>query len=201
VLEYPYNGVPRVVSLVFGFLGDKPYFSVHPFSGMIFMPRCSDGRIARNFLLIFMLTAAPCTWAQGGESISLFVKTTVYPFDSTQPSGHGKVEATLRYSKGAPIPGQVIELNSAVGTFSCKLPDILNEVDSSSSDNACFTTGKDGKIIVYLINIPFNSQGTVTASCEFNGIAVKASSTFWVKKMVVKKYKAKKNPRNKILPG
>jgi hypothetical protein len=189
-----------VYSIVFGFLDDKPYFSNHPFFGMIFMLYCSKGSPVKKLLLIFAIFTAPCTWAQGGESISLFVKTTVYPFDSTQLSGHGKVEATLRYSKGAPIPGQVIQLNSAVGTFSCKLPDIVNEVDSSSSDNSCFSTGKDGKVLVYLINIPFNSQGMVTASCEFNGIAVKASSTFWVKKMLVKKYKSKKNLRTKIQP-
>jgi hypothetical protein len=155
---------------------------------------CSgDGCPVKKLLLIFALLAAPCAWAQGGESISLFVKTTVYPFDSTDLFGHGKVEAALRYTKGAPIPGQVIHLGAAVGTFSCKLPDIESEADSSSSDNSCYSTGKDGKIIVYLINIPFNSQGTVTASCEYNGIAVKASSTFWVKKMVVKKIKPKKN--------
>jgi hypothetical protein len=186
ILQYYY------LTILFGFFNNKPYFSVHPLSGMFHMLRSIEGRLVGKLLLAFMLLAAPCAWAQGGESISLYVKTTVYPFDSTAMFGHGKVEATLRYTKGAPIPGQEIQLNTGFGVFSCKLPDIENLVDSSSSDTSCFRTGNDGKILVYLINIPFNSQGVVMASCVYNGIAVKATSTFWIKRMVVTKMKSKK---------
>ena len=94
----------------------------------------------------------------------------MYPSDSADRYGHGKVEAFLRYKEGAPIPNQTIQLESWCGNFSCKLPDIENEVDSSSGDESCFTTGKDGKILVYIINIPFNSQGIITAACTFDDV-------------------------------
>jgi hypothetical protein len=130
--------------------------------------------------------------SHAGLAISLSVKTFVYPSDSFDQSGHGKVEAFLRYKDGAPIPNQRIEFSSTSGNFSCKLPDIENEVDSSSSDESCFTTGKDGKILVYIINIPFNSQGMVTASCTYDDVSVKATGTYWIKRMLLSKMAGKK---------
>jgi hypothetical protein len=141
----------------------------------------------KKLLLIFVLFAAPCAWAQGGEAISLYIKTSVYPCDSQDQVGHGKVEATLRYKNGAPIPNQVVLLTTTCGNLSCKLPDIENEVDSGSTDITCYTTGKDGRILVYLVNIPFNAEGRVAATCHYKDLTVQASSTYWVKRYLVKK--------------
>jgi hypothetical protein len=151
----------------------------------------------RYFAVLFLLVVAAGAGAQGrqsGDAITLYVKTTVYPYDSLDKVGHGKVEAQLKTKSGFGIPGQEIELSSTCGTFSCKLPDIENEVDSSSSaDNSCFFTGKDGKIVVYLINIPFNSQGSVAASCSYRDMEVRATCTFWITKTLVKTNKSRKN--------
>ncbi len=153
----------------------------------------------RNLVLACILCTAAATWPQSsnaGMALSLFVKTSVYPSDTADRFGHGKVEATFRYKDGAPLPNQEIQLSTTCGVFSCKLPDIENEVDSASFDESCCTTGKDGKILVYLINIPFNSQGAVTASCTYSDVSVKATSTFWIKRMpkslAAKKSKIKK---------
>jgi hypothetical protein len=141
--------------------------------------------------MLLACTALPHT-CRAGMAISLSVKTFVYPSDSADRYGHGKVEAVLRYKEGAPIPNQEIQLTSTCGVFSCKLPDIENEVDSSSADESCLTTGKDGKILVYLITIPFNSQGLVTATCTFDDVSVKATGTFWIKRMAVPRAAGKK---------
>ena len=141
---------------------------------------------------LLMLAGVCAQNSHAGLSISLSVKTFVYPSDSFDQFGHGKVEAFLRYKEGAPIPNQRIELASTCGNFSCKLPDVENEVDSSSSDESCFTTGRDGKILVYIINIPFNSQGVVTASCTYDDVSVKATGTFWIKRMLLSKMAGKK---------
>jgi hypothetical protein len=138
-------------------------------------------------IAMLALLVAAAAWAQGGEEIRLFVRTSVYPCDSMDQNGHGKVEATLCYTGGAPISNQVIVLSTTCGNFSCKLPDLENEVDSFSSDISCYTTGKDGKILVYLVNIPFNAEGRVTATCHYKEMTVQASSTYWVKRFVVKK--------------
>lgn len=138
-------------------------------------------------IVMLVLLAAAAAWAQGGEAISLHIKTSVYPCDSFDQVGHGKVEATLCYKDGAPVPNQVIVLTTTCGNLSCKLPDVENEVDSGSTDITCYTTGKDGKILVYLVNIPFNSEGRVSATCHYKDMTVQASSTYWVKRYLVKK--------------
>ncbi|HUI91038.1 MAG TPA: hypothetical protein VLX68_02215 [Chitinivibrionales bacterium] len=138
-------------------------------------------------VLALLSSLAASAWAEGGEGIRLSVKTSVYPCDSADQVGHGKVEATLRYDGGAAIPNQIIVLTATSGNFSCKLPDIANEIDSGSTDISCYTTDKNGKILVYLVNIPFNSEGKVTATCHFKDMEVQASSTYWVKRYLVKK--------------
>jgi|GEM_PF-1163105 hypothetical protein len=140
----------------------------------------------RNLLCECLLLAAAAAWPQNGNAgmaLSLYVKTSVYPSDSADRFGHGKVEATFRFKDGAPLPNQEIQLSTTNGVFSCNLPDIENEVDSATFDESCCTTGKDGRILVYLTNIPFNSQGMVTASCTYGDVSVKATSTFWIKRM------------------
>lgn len=127
------------------------------------------------------------------SDVRLSVKTFVYPSDSADRFGHGKIEAVLSYKGGAPIPGRTLNFETSCGTFSCKLPDIENEVDSSSGDESCFATDTNGKSTVYIINIPFNSQGVVTVSCEFDDRVVKASGRFWIKRFAVVKSARKKS--------
>lgn len=126
-------------------------------------------------------------------SCSLFVKTSIYPYDYLAQYGHGKVEATLCDKKGAAIPYQEIHLTATCGKFSCALPDIENGADSASRDSSCYITAKDGRILVYLLDIPFNTSGKVLASCAYGDMSVKATSTFWVKRYL-KKGSPKKTP-------
>jgi hypothetical protein len=141
---------------------------------------------------ILVVCANLCAFCADAD-IKLSVKTFVYPSDSADRFGHGKIEAVLSYKGGSPIPGRTLSFETSTGTFSCKLPDVENEVDSSSGDESCFATDKNGRSTVYLLNIPFNSQGVVTASCEFDDQLVKASGTFWIKRFAVAKSARKKS--------
>jgi hypothetical protein len=140
----------------------------------------------KSFLFFFFIIIFSCL-AQQGEAISLQLKAMVYPFDTLDMYGHGKVEALLKYKNGAPIRGKKINMKTSAGILTCKLPDIESEVDTFSGDMSCFTTDKNGKVIAYIINIPYNSMGTIEAYCEIDGAEVSASCNFQVKRTVVKK--------------
>ncbi len=142
----------------------------------------------RVLAIAFLLCSAAATRPQNndaGTSVSLAVKTSLYPSDTLDRYGHGIVRATFRYESGRPISGTQISLSSTCGELSCVLPDIEGGQDSVSSDQSCFTTGNDGSIRVYLIRIPFNSSGEVTASCAYGDYTVTARCSFWIKRVAV----------------
>jgi hypothetical protein len=140
------------------------------------------------------------TWAQeedgtevAAASCSLSVKTTVLPSDSFDGTGKVKIEAFLSDKSGAPIPDEEIHVSANCGTFSCKPP--ANEIDTDTGSpeaGFCYTTNKGGSMRVYLINIPFNKLGKVIATCSVGNFVPRASSTFIIKRAVIKGTTVKK---------
>jgi hypothetical protein len=153
------------------------------------------GRSVEKMMLALVIMAAllPAQEESSVASCSLYVKTSIYPYDYLAQYGHGKVEARLCDKKGVAIPFQEIQLTATCGRFSCALPDIESNADSASRDSSCYITAKDGRILVYLLDIPFNTSGKVLAACTYGDMSVKATSTFWVKRYV-KKGNPKKPP-------
>jgi hypothetical protein len=154
----------------------------------------------KYFIFIFALTVVSFAWAQDEEgtevlaaSCSLSVKTTVLPSDSFDGTGKVKIKVFLSDKEGAPIPDVEIHVSANCGTFSCKPP--ANEIDTDNGPQEagfCYNTGKDGSIRVYLMNIPFNKPGKVIATCSVGTFVPKASSTFIIKRAVIKGKTTKK---------
>jgi hypothetical protein len=144
-------------------------------------------------LLLFLL----CTfaWAQDEEervyvsSCSLFVKATVYTPDSSDIAGKAMVEATLCDKNGIPIPGQKIAMTATCGILTCLQTETGSWADSSrqSPEHSCFVTGHDGKVLVFLVDIPFNRPGKVKTSCTYGDFKVQASAGFSVTRKVTRK--------------
>ena len=126
-------------------------------------------------------------------SCSLYVMATPYTPDSGDVSGKAIVEATLCEKSGIPIPGQEIKMTTTCGTLSCPSMGIYESAGSASPENACFITGPDGKIQVFLSDIPFNKPGRVKASCTYSDIKVHASSSFSITRKIIKKGSRKKS--------
>ncbi len=158
--------------------------------------------------LVAVCTLLLCAsvWAQDDEgtevvaaSCSLHVKTTVLPADSFDGTGKIKIEVFLTDKDGAPIPDVEIHVSANCGTFSCRPP--ANEIDADADAGSqeagfCYNTKADGSIRVYLINIPFNKPGKAIATCSVGTFVPKASSTFIIKRTVIKG-KTTKNKRKK----
>jgi len=138
-------------------------------------------------------------WAQDEDervyavSCSLYVLTMPYTPDSGDVSGKAIVEATLCDRSGIPIPGQEIKMTTTCGTLSCPSRGIYETAGKASPENACFITGQDGKIQVFLSDIPFNNPGKVKASCTYSNIKVHASSRFSIIRKIIKKGNRKKS--------
>jgi hypothetical protein len=147
----------------------------------------------RIFLSI-VLCAAACAFAQEEEAVetviaascSLFVKATVRGVPTTARFGQVRVEATLCDKDGVPISDQEIRLTSTGGTFACLPPDsVISELDSLAGP--CFVTRGNGKITVFLINVPFNRPGRVTASCTYKNFKLKSLSSYSITRKIIKK--------------
>jgi hypothetical protein len=154
--------------------------------------------------IALMALLAACTWAddiqyEGEEDVrefasscSLSIKTTVFPPEASDRNGRGYVEATLCDKNGVPMQNREIKLASSCGVLSCQQPGWYDNISSISSDRTCYVTGADGKIQVYIINIPFNTPGRVKASSSCGDITVTGSSTFKIMRTQPKKKSAKK---------
>jgi hypothetical protein len=148
------------------------------------------------FGLIFVSFA--CAQEEEGTEVvaascSLSVKTTVLPADSFDGTGKVKIEAFLFDKEGAPIPDQEIHVSANCGTFSCKPP--ANEIDTDADGQDagfCYNTKKNGSIRVYLMNIPFNKPGKVIATASVGSFVPRASSTFIIRRAVIKGKTTKK---------
>jgi hypothetical protein len=145
----------------------------------------------KKLLFILMLLVPAALMAQEEETVisscSLFVKATALLPAADAPAGIAIVEASLCDQDGAPISGQPIELTSSVGELTCQPPAPIADTISSTFQSACSETGLTGKTVVYLIGVPFNTQGRIKASCTYGEISASASSSFLIKRSVVKK--------------
>ena len=152
---------------------------------------CKDTMIRKMPALLSVLIISIGSAQESGESkfgstCEIHIKSAVYPSDPYDQSGKARVYVTLCTKEGSPIPDQVIEFTATCGTFSCKP---LDSEDTSAVDSSiyeCDHTDKNGKVMVYLVNIPFNNKGSVTASCVYGSLSVKASCTFLISRYQVK---------------
>jgi hypothetical protein len=157
--------------------------------------------VKKTFILIGVLVFSAIVDATFGEnesgfesSCAIHVKSAVYPSDPFDNSGKARVYVTLCTRDGAPIPDQEIQLTASCGTFSCKPLDSEDTSVVDSSIYECDHTDKNGKVMVYLVNIPFNNQGSVTATCDYGSLSVKASCTFLISRYSL----AQKNRRKPL---
>jgi hypothetical protein len=120
-------------------------------------------------------------------SCSLSIKITVFPPDSTDKSGRGFIEVMLSDKNGIPVSNMVVHVTATCGSLSCQAPGWYDDISSISSDKTCFTTNADGKIQVYLSNVPFNTQGRILATSFCNEINVKGTGTFLISRKSLKK--------------
>ena len=147
---------------------------------------------------IMIITALLCALVisigsaqEGGKSgfestCEIHVKSAVYPSDAMEQHGKARVYITLCTKEGTPIPDQVIELTATCGTLSCKPLDSEDTAAVDSSIYECDHTDKNGKAMVYLVNIPFNNRGSVTVTCDYGSLSVKASCTFLISRYEIK---------------
>ena len=155
----------------------------------------------RRITLTAMLCMAMTSWlwAQDEDervyavSCSLYVKAAPYTPDSGDVSGKAIIEATLCDKSGIPIPGQNIKMTTTCGRLSCPSMGIYESAGSTSPENACFITGSDGKIQVFLSDIPFNIPGRIRASCTYGDLTVRASCSFSITRKIIKKGNHKKS--------
>ncbi|MGA2508109.1 MAG: hypothetical protein ABSF80_11615 [Chitinispirillaceae bacterium] len=152
-----------------------------------------------RFILTALLIVCVRSWAQEEDervyvsSCSLFVKITPYTPDSGDVSGKAMIEATLSDKSGIPIPDQEIKLTATCGTLSCLSLDNIGMSGAVSSGRSCFVTDKDGKIQVFLIDIPFNRPGRVKAACIYGNFKVHASCSFSITRKIIKKWNRNKS--------
>ena len=114
------------------------------------------------------------------SSCTIHIKSVVYQPGSMDKYGKARVYVTLCTKEGRPIPFQEIQLTATEGTFSCKPTDVEDTVIAETSIQNCNSTDSSGKIMIYLANIPFNIKGTVTASCDYGAMSVRAACTYMV---------------------
>jgi hypothetical protein len=135
-------------------------------------------------------------------SCQLAVTTSVYSPDTADRFGKAMAEVTLTDESGLPIPNQPIQMTTSCGIFSCLPPENLTDAGLENPLLACFTTGSDGKMVVYIVKIPFNSKGLVKASFTWGNTTIKASGNFLITRSVskIKKKKTKVYPIP-LVPG
>ena len=125
-------------------------------------------------------------------SCAIRVKAAVYPSDSSEQYGKARVYATLMTKDGMPITNQEIQLAANCGEFSCKPSDAEDPTVVDSAIASCTQTDKNGKIMVYLVNIPFNVTGHIDAACDYGNMSVKASCTFLISRSHIARKPLKK---------
>jgi hypothetical protein len=114
------------------------------------------------------------------SSCNIHVKSVVYQPGSGDRYGKARVYVTLSTKEGRPIPFQEIQLTATDGTFSCTPTDVEDTIIEETSIQNCNATDSSGKMMIYLANIPFNIKGTVTASCDYGAMSVRAACTYMV---------------------
>ena len=143
-------------------------------------------------MLPSLMLFCACAWAQDEDereyvsSCSLAVKVTVYSPESNDLSGKAMVEAMLCDKGKIPIPGRKITMTATCGTLTCLQSNMANDSGPRSFEGSCFTTGNDGKVLVFLVDIPFNKPGRVKAACTVGDFNITASSKFSIMRKITK---------------
>jgi hypothetical protein len=120
-------------------------------------------------------------------SCSLSMKITVFQPDTADNSGRGYVEVFLCDKNGVPVPNKEVKMVASCGRLSCQAPGWYDDINSISSDKTCFITGANGRVQVYLADVPFNTQGRVKATSFCNEINVSGTGTFMISRTSIKK--------------
>lgn len=120
------------------------------------------------------------------SSCSLAVKITGKQPGPSEAAAKALIEVSLCDKNKNPIAGSEIRISATVGTFIC--PQANDSTGKTNTDDrSCFTTGPDGKALIDLINIPFNTMVRVKASSECGNYKVNASGNVSFAKKTVKK--------------
>jgi hypothetical protein len=122
---------------------------------------------------------------------SCSLKVRINPLESATSSSTPKaiVEVTLVNREGEPISGGNIELSANAGTLLC-IPKTVQDSSNSSTNSdtrSCFITGEDGKALIDLINIPYNTAVRVKALYDCGDYIIKASGNVMLSKKVIHK--------------
>jgi hypothetical protein len=122
---------------------------------------------------------------------SCSLKIRINPLESTANPSAPKaiVEVTLVNREGDPISGGNIVLSATAGTLLCNPEPVQDSSNTpgNSDSHACFITGEDGKALVDLINIPYNTAVRVKASYDCGDYTIRASGNLLLSKKVIHK--------------
>jgi hypothetical protein len=120
---------------------------------------------------------------------SCSLKIRINPLESTASSSIPKaiVEVTLVNREGDPVSGGNIVLSATAGTLLCNPEPVQDSSRANSDSHACFITGEDGKALIDLINIPYNTAVRVKASYDCGDYTIRASGNLLLSKKVVHK--------------
>lgn len=127
----------------------------------------------------------------------MHLKSSVFPSDTFEQYGKARLYVTLTTQDGTPIPQQQIIFSANCGVLTCQVRDIGDTTAIDSTLFNCDYTDKNGKVMVYLVNIPFNNQGRVTASCDYGTLSVSASCTFLITRHLMARKPVIKSQRRK----
>jgi hypothetical protein len=122
---------------------------------------------------------------------SCSLKIKINPLESAASSSAPKaiVEVTLVTREGNPISGGNIVLSATAGTLLCNPEPVQDssKTSANSDSHACFITGEDGKALIDLINIPYNTAVRVKASYDCGDYTIRASGNLLLSKKVIHK--------------
>lgn len=127
--------------------------------------------MGKNVWLLFLLLTGVSLFgdelpdqeeAEVTHSCSLSVALAALPDETVRASGRARFSAFLCNRHGEPSAGETLQITATHGTLLCTLPGDSSVVDGTAA-TSCFTTGKNGRLVVYLINIPLNQVVQVKA--------------------------------------
>lgn len=149
----------------------------------------------RTALMICLIVVIPLSllayeFEQQGESSSCKISLSIklVPTRAEDETGRAIIEVFLREKGGTPIAGRQIQMTASWGAFYCRLPE---EKDSMGvdvvDDQSCYTTDRNGKVKVNLVNLQFGESVQVKATCDCGGYFARATGNLSLKTTVKKR--------------
>jgi hypothetical protein len=136
-----------------------------------------------RYLILMIIGAALLGWSEDGtsiESVSCKISMTVVANKSNpgDVAGTAIVNVTLIDKAGNPIAGREIAVQGTGGTLLCRMPgDTSGSTIKVEDDRSCYTTGENGKVRLYLVNIPVNTTVRVNATAICGDFEVHAKGS------------------------